>query len=64
MPNFMFFSFQARLEINDLFVDVGDGILLIKLLEIISGEKVRLADLSESDYRYMRLSKFKFPGPP
>ncbi|CAI2353897.1 unnamed protein product [Caenorhabditis sp. 36 PRJEB53466] len=31
---------RARLEINDLFVDVGDGILLMKLLEIISGDKL------------------------
>lgn len=32
--------FQARLEIVDLFVDLGDGVLLMKLLEIISGEKL------------------------
>lgn len=32
--------FQARLEINDLFTDFGDGVLLIKFLEIISGEKL------------------------
>ncbi|CAI4223262.1 unnamed protein product [Auanema sp. JU1783] len=31
---------RARLEIVDLFVDVGDGVLLMKLLEIISGEKL------------------------
>ncbi|CAB3398580.1 unnamed protein product [Caenorhabditis bovis] len=31
---------RARLEIVDLFVDVGDGILLMKLLEIISGDKL------------------------
>jgi spectrin beta len=28
----------VRLEIVDLFSDVGDGVLLMKLLEIISGE--------------------------
>lgn len=32
--------FQARLEVVDLFVDFGDGVLLMKLLEIISGEKL------------------------
>lgn len=31
---------QARLEIGDLFVDVGDGVMLMKLLEIISGDKL------------------------
>ncbi|VDK61916.1 unnamed protein product [Onchocerca ochengi] len=31
---------RARLEIADLFVDFGDGVLLMKLLEIISGEKL------------------------
>ncbi|VDN21104.1 unnamed protein product [Gongylonema pulchrum] len=31
---------QARLEIIDLFVDVGDGVILMKLLEIISSEKL------------------------
>lgn len=32
--------FQARMEILDLFIDVGDGVILMKLLEIISGEKL------------------------
>lgn len=32
--------FKARLEIGDLFTDFGDGILLMKFLEIISGEKL------------------------
>uniref|UniRef100_A0A914X4U0 Calponin-homology (CH) domain-containing protein n=2 Tax=Plectus sambesii TaxID=2011161 RepID=A0A914X4U0_9BILA len=31
---------KARLEVVDLFVDIGDGVLLMKLLEIISGEKL------------------------
>lgn len=31
---------QARLEIVDLFADVGDGVILMKLLEIISSEKL------------------------
>ncbi|VDO69394.1 unnamed protein product [Heligmosomoides polygyrus] len=31
---------RARLEVIDLFVDFGDGVLLMKLLEIISGEKL------------------------
>ncbi|EJD74612.1 hypothetical protein LOAG_18093 [Loa loa] len=31
---------RARLEIVDLFVDLGDGVLLMKLLEIISSEKL------------------------
>ncbi|KAL6743755.1 hypothetical protein Aduo_016762 [Ancylostoma duodenale] len=31
---------RARLEVVDLFVDFGDGVLLMKLLEIISGEKL------------------------
>ncbi|VDL87612.1 unnamed protein product, partial [Nippostrongylus brasiliensis] len=30
----------GRLEVVDLFVDFGDGVLLMKLLEIISGEKL------------------------
>ncbi|VDM97600.1 unnamed protein product [Thelazia callipaeda] len=34
------FLSRARLEIVDLFVDVGDGVLLMKLLEIISSEKL------------------------
>lgn len=35
-----FLLFQARLEIVDLFTDLGDGVLLMRLLEIISGEKL------------------------
>ena len=31
---------QARLEIRDLFTDLADGKILMKLLEIISGEKL------------------------
>ncbi|XP_044756004.1 spectrin alpha chain isoform X2 [Coccinella septempunctata] len=31
---------KARMEVNDLFVDLGDGKKLLKLLEIISGEKL------------------------
>ena len=31
---------QAHLKVNDLFVDLGDGKMLMKLLEIISGETV------------------------
>ncbi len=32
--------FQARLEIRDLFTDLADGKILMKLLEIISGENL------------------------
>lgn len=32
--------FQARMEVDDLFVDLADGKKLLKLLEIISGEKL------------------------
>lgn len=31
---------QAKMEVVDLFVDLADGIKLLKLLEIISGEKL------------------------
>lgn len=31
---------QAKMEVEDLFVDLADGIKLLKLLEIISGEKL------------------------
>ncbi len=31
---------QARLDVDDLFADLGDGRKLLKLLEIISGEKL------------------------
>lgn len=31
---------QARMEVEDLFVDLADGKKLLKLLEIISGEKL------------------------
>lgn len=31
---------QARLQINDLFTDLADGKMLMKLLEIISGENL------------------------
>ena len=36
----MFLFSQARLEIKDLFTDLADGKLLMKLLEIISGENL------------------------
>lgn len=32
--------FQARMEVEDLFTDLADGKKLLKLLEIISGEKL------------------------
>ncbi|VDP16048.1 unnamed protein product [Soboliphyme baturini] len=35
---------RARLEIADLFIDLCDGILLMKLLEIISGDKLGKAN--------------------
>ena len=31
---------QARLEVKDLFIDLADGRMLLRLLEIISGEKL------------------------
>lgn len=31
---------QAKMEVEDLFLDLADGIKLLKLLEIISGEKL------------------------
>jgi len=31
---------QARLEVKDLFTDLADGKMLLRLLEIISGEKL------------------------
>lgn len=34
------FFFQARMEVEDLFTDLADGKKLLKLLEIISGEKL------------------------
>lgn len=40
---FLFFFFsgtQAKMEVEDLFADLADGIKLLKLLEIISGEKL------------------------
>lgn len=33
-------SFQAKLEVEDLFTDLADGVKLLKLLEVISGEKL------------------------
>lgn len=33
-------SSQVRMEVEDLFMDLGDGKKLLKLLEIISGEKL------------------------
>ena len=38
-PLFSFY-FQAKMEVEDLFTDLADGIKLLKLLEIISGEKL------------------------
>lgn len=37
---FLFLVFQARMEVEDLFTDLADGKKLLKLLEIISGEKL------------------------
>ncbi|KAK9716990.1 Variant SH3 domain [Popillia japonica] len=34
------FLVKARMEVNDMFVDLADGKILLKLLEIISGEKL------------------------
>uniref|UniRef100_W4VRA2 Putative karst n=1 Tax=Corethrella appendiculata TaxID=1370023 RepID=W4VRA2_9DIPT len=34
------FLIKAKMEVEDLFVDLADGIKLLKLLEIISGEKL------------------------
>uniref|UniRef100_A0A0N4ZQ51 Spectrin beta chain n=1 Tax=Parastrongyloides trichosuri TaxID=131310 RepID=A0A0N4ZQ51_PARTI len=45
---------KARLEINDLFNDLGDGILLMKFLEIISGDKLGKANRGQ-----MRVQKIE-----
>lgn len=37
---FLPFPNQAKMEVEDLFTDLADGIKLLKLLEIISGEKL------------------------
>lgn len=37
---YLFFDWQAKMEVDDIFVDLADGIKLLKLLEIISGEKL------------------------
>uniref|UniRef100_T1GKX3 Calponin-homology (CH) domain-containing protein n=1 Tax=Megaselia scalaris TaxID=36166 RepID=T1GKX3_MEGSC len=34
------FLIKAKMEVEDLFTDLADGIKLLKLLEIISGEKL------------------------
>ncbi|CRK98512.1 CLUMA_CG011868, isoform A [Clunio marinus] len=34
------FLVKAKMEVEDLFVDLADGVKLLKLLEIISGEKL------------------------
>uniref|UniRef100_A0A182F9J7 Spectrin beta chain, non-erythrocytic 5 n=1 Tax=Anopheles albimanus TaxID=7167 RepID=A0A182F9J7_ANOAL len=34
------FLVKAKMEVDDLFIDLADGIKLLKLLEIISGEKL------------------------
>ena len=33
-------GFQVNLHVNDLFTDLSDGKVLIRLLETISGEKI------------------------
>lgn len=38
--SYFFFHSQAKMEVEDLFVDLADGVKLLKLLEIISGEKI------------------------
>jgi len=38
--NFLLSYFQVRMEVEDLFTDLADGKKLLKLLEIISGEKL------------------------
>uniref|UniRef100_A0AC35UII5 Spectrin beta chain n=1 Tax=Rhabditophanes sp. KR3021 TaxID=114890 RepID=A0AC35UII5_9BILA len=45
---------RARLEIDDLFIDLGDGILLLKFLEIISGKK-----LQKPNRGHMRVQKIE-----
>ncbi|XP_023308297.2 alpha-actinin-1-like [Lucilia cuprina] len=34
------FLVKAKMEVEDLFTDLADGVKLLKLLEIISGEKL------------------------
>ena len=36
----LYYYFQAGLHVDDLFDDLSDGRLLIRLLEILSGEKI------------------------
>lgn len=42
--HFKRFLLQAKMEVDDLFVDLADGVKLLKLLEIISGEKLGKAN--------------------
>lgn len=48
------FLLKARMEVEDLFVDLADGKKLLKLLEIISGEK-----LSKPNNGRMRVHKIE-----
>ena len=52
--DFYFLLFKARMEVEDLFVDLADGKKLLKLLEIISGEK-----LSKPNNGRMRVHKIE-----
>ena len=48
------FLIKVRIEINDLFLDLADGKCLMKLLEIISGEK-----LGKPNHGKMRVHKIE-----
>lgn len=38
--NNFFLLFQANRHVNDLFIDLQDGLNLISLLEVLSGEQL------------------------
>ncbi|KAG8239933.1 hypothetical protein J437_LFUL019520, partial [Ladona fulva] len=54
LPDKCFSSLMARMEVEDLFTDLADGRKLLKLLEIISGEK-----LGKPNTGHMRVHKIE-----
>ena len=49
------FLVKAKMEVDDLFTDLADGRKLLKLLEIISGEK-----LGKPNSGKMRVHRYNF----
>jgi len=52
-PLFVLFQHKPPFEVNDLFEDIKDGVKLLALLEVLSGQRL-VSDAISADYPFVK----------